>query len=644
MDAREFKLGDVLDMPKRYVVPLYQRQYQWHDHRKYGGHTAAFWLDVAAKATELLEGEARFDHYIGALLLAPHAVRTPFGATPVVQVVDGQQRLTTALIMLAALREAANELEAADLAERCQRWTRNRLGHADDDPLAVHKLMPTPVDRDIFFSLMEGDHSAIRARWRTLYWGAGVPQSTPALALRAYEFFRDRVLKFARTGVADEADADRDEDSTDDDEHGEAEDDTATIRRLHALLEALVFRLKLIVIELGPDDDAQVIFQTLNSAGKPLLAMDLVRNAIFQRAEAQHRGATGAAKQVEALYESAWKRFDASWWRADAPNARPVRPRIDHFLAAVLTAETGNRVTVRELYAEYRAWSAPKGAARFSQVEAELDLLTKHAPVYETLEGEGVPTGPIAWLGERLRLWQVTSVYPVALQLAEADEATCETISRWLDGFFARRVICRLTAKNYNNVFQRMAAALRRNGVTTVVAQAFLAAQDRPTTRTPSDAQLRRAIIEDPLYGSIPSRVLVDLLWSLELESRSKKTEATQRPPSLWVEHIMPQNWRAHWPLNNAATDAADARDVLINSLGNLTIVTDRLNVGMGDRPFAEKRKALVEHSNLTLNREIAQVDVWDEDAIRARGARLADIAVRLWPSADPLSQVAITL
>jgi GNAT superfamily N-acetyltransferase len=231
MDAREFKLGDVLDMPKRYVVPLYQRQYQWHDSRRHGGHTTAFWLDVAAKAAELLDGDARFDHYVGALLLAPHAVRTPFGATPVVQVVDGQQRLTTTLLMLAALREAARELGAVDVADQTARWTRNRLGHADDDPLAMHKLMPTPVDRDVFFSIMDGDHAAIRGRWKSLYWGGGVPQNTPALALRAYEFFRGRVLSFAQTGLADEADADRDEDEVAEEGAPSEHDASMTIRR-----------------------------------------------------------------------------------------------------------------------------------------------------------------------------------------------------------------------------------------------------------------------------------------------------------------------------------------------------------------------------------------------------------------------------
>ena len=128
------------------------------------------------------------------------------------------------------------------------------------------------------------------------------------------------------------------------------------------MLEALVFHLKLIVITLGEGDDAQVIFETLNSAGQPLLAMDLVRNNIFHRAEAQHSGSGNARERAEQLYRQVWAPFDDAWWRTPAPFARPQRPRIDHFLANLLTAETGERTTVRELYAEYRAWATPIAA------------------------------------------------------------------------------------------------------------------------------------------------------------------------------------------------------------------------------------------------------------------------------------------
>ena len=643
MDAREFKVTDVLTRNERFVVPLYQRQYQWHDHTKYEGRTSAFWLDVVAKATEVLEGHTRFDHYMGALLLAPEAMARSFGATPVVQVVDGQQRLTSFLILLSAMREVARQHQHMALVQQIEKYLFNDTGRADTDHLARFKLTPTPVDREVFLDILEKPYEDVCQRHDQYYWGGGVPQNTSVRVLRAYEYFKAQIEDFVASGASDDSEIDIDEEIdnkpiVETQQAGSTEETT----RLDALLEALVFHLKLIVITLGPEDDAQVIFETLNSKGQPLLAMDLVRNNIFHRAEAQYRGQEDARERAEELYHEVWKPFDDGWWRENSPNARPARPRIDHFLANVLTAETGDRITVRELYAEYRAWATPNQILRFDKVEEELAVLQRHAPTYEILEGRREGDNAIARLGERLRLWPNATPYPIAFQIATADvdsETRC-TIARWIDSFLIRRMLCDLTAKASNQLFPRLADALRRHGVSVETVRNFFADMSQDTTRFPDDAELATCILEKRAYGRIPSRVLADILWSLELASRSSMTEATTRPEKLWVEHVMPNAWTTNWPLNghfitDSNTDIPGywARQSAIQTLGNLTITTDELNQSLGNLAFTEKAPKLVEHSNLTLNRYIAEYSSWDETAIQQRGKVLADLASKVWPA-----------
>ena len=404
MDAREFKVTDVLSRNERFVVPLYQRQYQWHDHHRHGRRTSAFWQDVAAKAGDVLDGQARFEHYMGALLLAPGAAPRSFGMTPVVQVVDGQQRLTTFLVLLSAIREAAKQRGFEDIAEGCKTYLFNQPGKSDTDTLARLKLTPTPVDRDIFVDILDLTLEEIRQKYRSHYWHSKIPISTSLRALRAYEFFIAQINDFVDNGPGDDAEVDIDKNTDEENVVDENSDNDTALHRLNAILEALVFHLKLIVITLGEDDDAQVIFKTLNSAGQPLLAMDLVRNDIFHRAEAEYRGEDNVRELTERLYHDVWAPFDNSWWRDDAPNARPNRPRIDHFLANVLTAETGERTTVRELYAEYRVWATPNRRPRFNTIEEELSILQGHAPTYEALEGARRSDETIGWLGDQLRL------------------------------------------------------------------------------------------------------------------------------------------------------------------------------------------------------------------------------------------------
>ena len=356
MNADDHPVETILAEGRRFMVPLYQRKYQWADHR-----LIPFWDDVQAKAVEVLENESKFQHYMGALILAPIGESAQIGVTPRVHVVDGQQRLTTFQLLLAAVREVAREKECPDIIAHVQDYLFNPLKSKDSDPLTRFKLTPTPADREIFHDILEIEYKEVRAKYFRYYWGDRVPKNTPIRALRAYEIFKQRVEQFAVSGPID-AEAD----SEDQYAANDVESDNGTIeQRLEALLKALLNRMKLVVITLGEDDDAQVIFETLNSKGEPLLAMDLVRNNIFYRAEKE-----GAS--AERLYRELWDPFDATWWREPAPNARPRRPRIDHFLSHVLAAETGENISMRELYAEYRNFAMPRGKPRFPRVEDEL--------------------------------------------------------------------------------------------------------------------------------------------------------------------------------------------------------------------------------------------------------------------------------
>ena len=653
MDAEEIKVDQVLDGNERFVVPLYQRQYQWHDDWD-GARTNGFWQDVAAKAADVLDGRARFEHYMGALLLAPGVKRRRFGRTPVSQVVDGQQRLTTFLILLAAIREIAKKHSFDDIVEECQKYIFNKPGRADTDAFVRYRLTPTPVDRQLFFNILNLSLAEVRQQYRKrrAYWGSGVPKNTPFRALRAYEFFVAQVTNFLDYGPSEDQEI-RAEPELSGRQSDEGHDENMLAHdRLNALLEALVFHLKLIVITLDERDDAQVIFETLNSAGQPLLAMDLVRNNIFHRAETQFHEQTGqeqvnnvpsARDLAERLYQDVWAPFDDPWWREPAPFARPHKPRIDHFLANVLTVETGERITVRELYAEYRAWATPNRRPRFEAVEDELAVLQKHSPTYKVLEGkrDGDPT--ITWLGSRLRLWQYTTAYPIAFQIAGemVEDHTSRTIALLIDSYLTRRALCGLTPKNLNRLFPRLTNSFRQDGVSIDTVRRFFKKQDRPTTRFPDDTELCSAILEEPAYGNIPARILSDILWSLEIASRGPKTEATARPP-LWLEHVMPVSWQHHWPILDEAGKPVGSDDMrcwkresAIHTLGNLTIVTDLLNMSLKNLPFDKKQPQLYEHSNLTLNRKIAQRDDWDESVIRDRGKKLATLACDIWPTPE---------
>lgn len=629
MDAKDYLVNDVLREARRFMVPLYQRQYQWGAER-----LQPFWDDVAAKANAMLDGSARFEHYMGALILAPGGDGYLIGVTPRVQVVDGQQRLTTFQLLLAALREVSREIGADHIVKQVGDYVLNTPRSADTDKAARYKLSPTPADRSVFYDIIDLPRPDLFSKYARFYFANGniIKGGTPT-ALYAFEFFRSRISEFTRFGTTV-----KEEQSLEEDANGNTQMEAG---RIETLLQALLSGLKLVVITLSDGDDAQVIFETLNSQGQPLLAMDLVRNNIFHRAEAQ-------GETVEEIYEELWAPFDAQWWRDAAPKARPTLPRIDHFLAHTLTAKTGRATSMREIYAEYRDYARPNGQPRFVNVADELRVLTDFAPTYEALEGrvDGCPA--INWLGRKLAAWEMKSAYPVALLADQAGVELAErkAIAQIVYSYIVRRGICGLSTKSVYSMFHRIAEAFGEEGVSARAAQVEISRQTRDALRMPSDEEFVRAIKERPLYGNIGTSRLVDVLWEFELDARTGFTERLAPPSDLSVEHVLPQSWGTGWPslsgenlTHESSLEEALQRCAVLHRLGNLTLITGSLNSSLGNDNFDAKKAKLEQHSILALNRPIVAAGSWNETAIETRGCALANRALSIWPTVRVLAQ-----
>jgi len=634
MKTDSIEVGRVLQDSRKFTVPIYQRQYAWKEHR-----LQPLWDDLVSKADELLEGPPKFQHYMGALILAPGSDGYSVGRISSVQVVDGQQRLSTFQLFLAALRHVATDWKQDGIVKALDVYIFNDERSAEADATLADrlKLVPTPADRSIFRDLMTESFATVRSRHSNAFYKNGnIIKGQAPRALLAYLYFREKINHYAAWGSDDQ-----DEDDFDVDRLFAAlsKDDPAAGTRLQALADALLIQFKLVIINLEEGDDAQVIFETLNSRGEPLLAMDLVRNNIFHRAEAQ-------GEQAEGLFETRWKPFDQLFWKEDAPRAKPKRPRIDHFLSYALTAQTGEETSLRELYAEYRAYARPKGKARFATVGEELDALLRFNPVYEALE-KGKGDADVAWLGRKLATWEVATVYPLvfATAVADMDEAEKLTIYRLIYSYIVRRAICNLTAKNMNKNFTRIVAIFNERGASLESFRASFVGQSGPAVRFPDDAELQDAIASQPIYDNISrAERKIDILWELEKAVRSKFQVDGNRPSLLSVEHVLPQTWTTHWPLPDGRTVpgtrmpadeemavAMRHRDAHRHRLGNLTLVTTPLNSSMQNQAFDAKRERLGK-SLMALNTAIAESPVWDEAAIVQRGADLAQLAVNIWP------------
>lgn len=247
MKASETKLIRIIEGTNQYLVPHFQRPYTWQ--RK---NWDTLWTDIEALVQGEPHGNAPPEHFMGAIVTAPaHSV--PEGVTKYL-LIDGQQRLTTLLLVLTALRDRARQLEDNKLANRIHElYLTNRYQEGTDQ----YKLLPTRGD--------EPKHSD-RVAFTAIVDGQEAPHSGNALHA-AYQHFA-RMLR------------------------------NHSSEQLLALANAILGHVFLVSIVLERDDNPYAIFESLNAKGQPLSQSDLVRNFFFMSIDSSKHDEIYAKKWI----------------------------------------------------------------------------------------------------------------------------------------------------------------------------------------------------------------------------------------------------------------------------------------------------------------------------------------------------------
>ncbi|MRD73135.1 DUF262 domain-containing protein [Rhodocyclus tenuis] len=648
MKAGPIEIGRLLQNRQRFCVPIYQRHYVWTKQKQW----EPFWNDVRTKAIECLAGrERRFSHFMGAVVLETRGGFSA-GRVPTFQVVDGQQRLTTFQLFLAAARDYAIQSGFSGSAEKIRDYLLNDKPRLMVEPdIEVFKVWPTQYDRELFIDLMTQSRKELRAKYPNFFYVnrdriydyKWIPN-----LIGAYGYFFDRIRHAVETDDLDDEFA---EDADDADDPLAERDRVASESKereikLDAIWQALVEEFKVVEIVLEDGDDAQVIFETLNERGEPLLATDLVRNNIFHRADA-------AGEKAEILFAKHWKPFEDPFWSLEEKQGRYKKPRIEFFLSNYIAGQIAGEVNLSKLFSEYKAFIKPKGVVRFAAVADEIQALASMSGVYRELV-ERSSGSALARFSARLLPWDVKTVYPLAMRLWASSEMSAQDKADCLDALISlivRRSVCGLTTKNYNKFFLMVVARLNEVGWTKAALVNFLLEQKQESGRMPQDDEFYEKWCNAPVYRNLQPARTRAILEEVELHKRTTFHEVNQLAENLTVEHILPTNWRTSWPMPDGTQPTSDefssalfavsedetlrgqiARRIrLKDSIGNLTLLTQPLNSTVSNGPWAGKRQALEDHSLLVLNREVSKHETWDEKAITARSDALFKVALQVW-------------
>lgn len=135
--------------------------------------------------------------------------------------------------------------------------------------------------------------------------------------------------------------------------------------------------------------------------------------------------------------------------------------------------------------------------------------------------------------------------------------------------------------------------------------------------------------MDEPLYDRIRQSRIRIVLERLSSAMKSDKSELVQLPSSLTIEHLLPQKWNTNWPLSDGYNDAD--RDRILHTLGNLTLLTEKLNSSVSNAEWSVKVKHIRRYTKLDLNRYFLEQESWNEDEIRRRGELLFNVALEIW-------------
>lgn len=620
MEAHAVPLLAIFEKKIRLEVPLFQRQYVWSCNQQW----EPLWEDISRKFVEYIEGRKDAPvHFLGAMVLDQK--QTPTTHVEKRQVIDGQQRLTTLQIFLAAFRDFCRSQDCEDLANECDSFILNK-GMMADPNVDKFKVWPTQADRSQFADVIASNSRAEVENKHPLRYRkyARKPDPRPRMVEAYIFFFKQIETLFSGNG-----------------NEQPLASEVPICQRLEECFQALKNALKVVVIDLQLDDDAQVIFETLNARGEPLLPADLLRNFIFLRA-ARH------GEPQEELYNNYWRKFDDNFWRVEVKQGRLFRPRSDLFIQHFLASRQTYDIPIKHLFVEYKFWIERQKP--FATVREELAMLAKQGDDFRRILEPG-SDDPIRPLSLFLETFDVRTCYPLLLTMFDAniDETEWPQISETLESYILRRAVCGLTTKNYNRVFLSLTRNLRREGVSHVNLKKQLADQTGESAEWPSNDAFREAWRSKHVYQTLNNPKIVHILKRLNETYMGNKSEAISVTGMLTVEHIMPKSWIEHWPLSEGnkgmtsmelwGADPNDSRAIdtrkrnaLLQTFGNLTILTQALNSAASNSAWIEKKPEILRHSLLPINQQLQNWDVWNETSIAKRSDAIFERALKLWP------------
>lgn len=593
MEAKEVRVNDYFDGRIQFRIPKWQRRYVWGKDQ---------WEELLGDVRRLLS--LRFvdwkvsesqpshsylsEHFMGSVVIQSATASRPMpGEAEKYLVIDGQQRLTTLTVFLAALRD--NDSKSPHRGSQAVDVASTYLVNANLSGVERSRLVLQPLDNEVLSWIVEGQ-----------------VQDLPVHPIHdAYLYFRKELTKLIQ-------------------------DCPSKSRGLAAsnILGTVTGALTVVWVRLEASDNAHRVFQTINAGGKPLNQEDIVRNFFFlSLGEGEGRG--------EQFYDEHWRQAEE---RLSTLPRKPLRT----FLQA-WTVSQGYAGTVNKLFQYFESELRAKDPQAVYAYGVEL---VATLPSFLNATGLGLEEVSDKGVRRQLQLIAMTesqfaTLYGVLVffmrqgsagRITKADHATCLEI---ILGYLIRRFAGGQAPNLHNSIFARLAQLLAEfiekypsygSNLPNVVRHFFSGLSD--TSVWPADDQVRGWLGTQPVYTQSRRAVLQVLLALVNDAQFSQRRQAPKVSDysEYTIEHVMVQKLEGSgWITDLETWGVADARQMhseSVHLIGNLTLTL--VNSELGRLTFAEKKDVYREDPKILLSWAVAEASQWTKDEITARSRLLA--------------------
>ena len=557
-----FKLitGDLIE----FHIPIYQRTYTW-DAKE---HIDKLLDDIKEFGEEYKDND-RAEYYIGNIIIKNQTS----GLVTERVVIDGQQRITTTILILCVIRDIHRQKFPSEQGEK----TANM----------IQKSLYQEEGQEVKLKLNNMEHQ----QTLTNLLSSKIDNATTDKKTRYYKNYKHIYKRFSGMSEAD-------------------------FNNFLNLLQ----RVKVVVISLDKDQDENSVFESINSLGKSLAGSDLIKNYLFtfKNYQCSREDETDLTEHYTRNFESLFK------------NEKEVEQELETFFRIYIAIET-TQLVKKDPKAIYYGFKKHIDEIRsVDRCKEIISDLTKRALLYQTLRVRNHPDIDSNHLGFIRSSFSLYSTLLIQMlehyshidhnEVIIDDKNEFNRALKAVVAYDAARFIANYST---NEIARFIPRSLKqaKDAFPTIQndGDRFIALISKIIDRTyinfPNIDDLEKLTLENNLY----SRKRNPLKQFLILLENIDKKECLPYEQKAQIEHIMPQTLnQSEWP-----DISQQEHQKLLHTLGNLTLTLD--NQELSNLSFTKKKQILMKKSRFKLNSDLAKYDEFKASQIQARGKELIE-------------------